>query len=113
MDRKEKMKWSKENVADAICQAVVRQNLCDYKSKPILVVDKNTERFLRRKYWLTTRKARWIISWAAEYEILKLHPISPVLLTPENASEPDVYYIAPDFYEQKIKPYLKEAPSNY
>ena len=113
MDRKEKMKWSKEKVSDAICQAVVRQNLCDYKNKPILVVDKKTERLLRRKYLLTTRKARWIISWAVEYGLLKSHPMSPVLLTPENASEPDVYYIAPDFYEQKIKPYLKEAPSNY
>ena len=113
MDRKAKMKWSKEKVADAICQAVVRQNLCDYKSKPILVVEKKTERFLRRKYWLTTRKARWIISWAVEYGLLTLHPMSPALLTPENAHESDVYYIAPDFYEQKIKPYLKETPSNY
>ena len=113
MDRKEKMKWSKEKVADAICQVVILQNLCDYKNKPILVVDKKTERFLKRKHWLSTRKARWIVSWAIEYDLLKPHPMSPVLLTSENASEPDVYYIASDFYAEKIRPSLKEAPNSY
>lgn len=112
--KKNKKKWGEDKVADVICQAVLHQNLCDDKHNPILVVDKATIKFLKRKYrLLTSYTVIYIISWASGYGLIKPHPMTPPILTPENAHEPDVYYIAPEFYTERIKPYLKEEPNVY
>ena len=112
--KKDKKKWGEDKVADMICQTVLHQNLCDDRHNPILVVDNVTIRFLKRKYRIFTA---WtvieIISLASEYGFLKLHPMTPALLTPENSKEPDVYYVNAEFYEERIKSYLKDEPSMY
>ena len=113
IDKEEKFKWEKDKVADAICQVTLRQNLCDHSKRPILVVGKRTIRFLRRKYCLTTRRAWDVIHWAFGYNFLKCHPMTSPIITPENAHEPDVYFITPEIYEERIKSFLNEEPSIY
>lgn len=112
--REDEKKWRKEKVADAIASAVIHQNYCDWKHNPILVADNATFRFLKRKYRiLTTFRSSKIIDWASGYKLLKLHPMTPAMLTPENAHIPNVYYVDSKLYEERIKPYLKEESEIY
>lgn len=107
-------KWSKEEVKDAIAAGAIQQNLCDHAHNPILVADDELFRFWKRKYHLIfSFRAIGITGWACEYGLLKSHPSSPAMLTPENADIPSVFSINPEFYDERIKPYLKEEPSVY
>lgn len=107
-------KWNKEKVEDAIASAVIHQNYCDYARNPILVADDATFKFWRKKYHLIfSFRAIGITSWGCEYGLLNSHPSSPAILTPDNAHIPSVFSIDPEFYDEKVKPYLKEEPKEY
>lgn len=112
--KEDKKKWNKEKVKDAIGSAVIHQNYCDHAHNPILVADDATYKFLRKKYHLIfSFRSMGITSWGCKYGLLKMHPMTPAMLTPDNADIPSVFLIDPKFYKERIKPYLKETPSVY
>lgn len=107
-------KWNKEKVADAIASAVIHQNYCDHAHNPILVADDELFKFCKRKYHLIfSFRAIRITSWGCEYGLLKSHPSSPAMLTFDNADIPSVFSIDSEFYNEMVKPYLKEEPKVY
>jgi len=109
----EAKRWTKDKVAKAICRVVIRQNFCDENGIPLLVLDKGILNFLRWKYWLSYRRVWQLKNWAKENGLISIHPGSPTTLTPDNAHMPDIYIINQEFYDNEIKPHLKEAPSIY
>ena len=112
--REDEKKWSKEKVADAIAAGAIQQNFCDWKHEPILVADDELLKFWRKKYHrIFSFRAIWIHDWACTYGLLNIHPMTPAILTPDNADIPSVFSINPEFYEERIKPYLKEEPEMY
>ncbi len=106
-------RWTKDKVAEAICRAVIRQNFCAEDGIPLLVLDKGILNFFRWKYWLSYRRVWQLKNWAKEDGLISIHPSSPTTLTPDNAHMPDIYIINQEFYDNEIKPHLKETPNIY
>lgn len=107
-------KWSKEKVADAIAAGAIQQNFCDEMHDPILVADDELFKFWKKKYHLIFFfRAVRIADWACDYGLLNIHSMSPTFLLPDNYDIPSVFSINPEFYEERIKPYLKKEPEMY
>lgn len=102
------------NFKAILCQAVIRQNYCDWgRQHNIIVLTHEMLSWLANEMEVGKKEVWEVIRKWEEDGILQLHPHCPVVYFPENADEPDVYIINPMFYDKNIKPFITTQPETY